>query len=114
MSEQQWIDVGALDEWDDPGARGFTHDDWDHWGMVVRVGDQFAAYRNVCPHAGHPLQWAPHQFLTNDASLVICSSHGAAFDRLSGECVAGPCVGRRLMSVPVRVQGDRVEVAPAG
>lgn len=110
MSE--WVGVMAFEDLDDPGTRAFTVDDWDHWGFVVRVGEQVAAFRNVCPHAGHPLQWAPHAFMTADASHLICASHGAVFDRLSGECIAGPCPGQRLRAVAVRVNDGRVEVAP--
>lgn len=111
--DSAWLDVAPLEAFEDPGTRGFTHEDWDHWGFVVRVGDALAAYRNVCPHAGHPMNWAPDAFLTPDEEHLICASHGAIFDRLSGECIAGPCPGQRLRAVAVRVNDGRVQVAPA-
>jgi nitrite reductase/ring-hydroxylating ferredoxin subunit len=106
-----WTAVAQLDALDDPGTRGFTFEGWDHWGFVVRDGEHVAAFVNVCPHAGHPLHWKPHGFLTPDGEQLICASHGALFDRRSGECLGGPCApGSRLQRLPVRIRGTTVEV----
>ncbi len=61
------------------------------------------AYVNRCPHAGHPLNARPDEFLTNDHSLIMCRSHGALFETMTGTCVAGPCVGRDLLKIEVNV-----------
>jgi len=93
----------------DPGSRGFTagSGNWPLRGFVVRRGDEVFAYVNRCPHAGHPLDWQPDHFLTQDEALIICSSHGALFDIGTGSCVAGPCVGRGLRQIAVRItDGD--------
>jgi len=89
----------------DPGSHAVTLGcgDWPLRGFVVRQGEQAFAYVNRCPHAGHPLDWRPHQFLNADASLIQCSSHGALFTISSGHCVAGPCAGRSLTAIAVRV-----------
>ena len=105
-----WTAVADIAQLEDPGTRGFAHQGWDHWGFIVRDGEQLAAFVNVCPHAGHPLQWKPHAFLTPDGAYLMCASHGAMFDRHTGECVAGPCPGARLQRLPVRLAGGRVEV----
>lgn len=110
--QDDWLSVAPVDELDDPGSCGFTWQGWDHWGFVVRVGSRLAAYRNVCPHAGHPLHYAPHAFLTADGTQLICSSHGAVFERLDGRCVAGPCAGAALTPIPVRERDGMIEVAP--
>lgn len=112
MSSQ--IDIGrvvcALEAVSDPGARAFTlgGGDWPLRGFVVRHGAQVVAYVNRCPHAGHPLNWRPDQFLTADHSLILCGSHGALFDIATGECVAGPCAGRGLKRIGVQVIGAHV------
>ncbi len=106
-----WQRVARLEKLEDPGTRGFAHAGWEHYGFVVRDGAHVAAFVNVCPHAGHPLHYAPHAFLTADGALIICSSHGAVFDKRSGECVGGPCPGSRLQPVQVRVVDGWVEVA---
>ena len=106
--------VCALAELDDPGTRAFTigRGDWPLRGLVVRRGAELHAYVNRCPHAGHPLNLQPHDFLTPDRSLVLCRSHGALFEISTGLCIAGPCTGRHLRRVPVEVVGGYVLLAP--
>ena len=103
----------ALTELEDPGSRAFTigRGDWPLRGLVVRRGAEVHAYVNRCPHAGHPLNLQPHEFLTLDRSLVLCRSHGALFEITTGLCVAGPCAGRHLRRVPVEVVGGYVLLA---
>jgi nitrite reductase/ring-hydroxylating ferredoxin subunit len=105
--------VCRLDELTDPGARGFTigTGDWPLRGFVVRVHEAVRGYVNHCPHAGHPLDLMPHRFLTLDGALILCGSHGALFDKLTGYCIAGPCVGRHLRSIPLEVEAGFVMLA---
>lgn len=98
--------ICRLDDLDDPGSRAFTmgSGDWPLRGFVLRRGAQVFAYVNRCPHAGHPLNWTPDQFLAPDNSLILCRSHGALFEMATGACVAGPCAGRGLQKIPVRLE----------
>jgi nitrite reductase/ring-hydroxylating ferredoxin subunit len=95
------------------GARGFTigEGDFPLRGFVVRAGDGVRGYVNRCPHAGHPLDLLPQRFLTADGALILCGSHGALFEKASGQCVAGPCVGRSLVPVPLEVRRGCVLLA---
>jgi nitrite reductase/ring-hydroxylating ferredoxin subunit len=78
--------------------------------MLTRQGGNVHAFRNICPHAGRPLDWSPGQFLVEDG-YVICPAHGAMFRLDSGECVSGPCRGASLVEVPVEASdGDVVQV----
>jgi len=97
----------------DPGSRAFTmgSGDWPLRGFVVRKGEEVFAYLNRCPHAGHPLNWRPDDFLAPDNALLLCRSHGAQFDIATGECVVGPCVGKALRAVPITVLHDYVILA---
>ena len=104
--------ICRLEEIPDPGARGFSFPGAqvpDEWFLVHWYGKVYA-YRNVCPHAGRFLNWKPDAFLTRDLSLIMCSGHGALFDPQDGHCVAGACLGRSLMSLPVQVEGGEVVV----
>jgi len=94
----------------DPGARSFTvgSGDWPLRGFLVRRGNAVQAYVNHCPHQGHPLNLRPDGFLTCDGSLIACSSHGALFELTTGYCVAGPCAGQSLSSIPVRIEAGLV------
>ena len=86
-------------------------------GFVVRVGEAVYGYVNRCPHAAHPLDLLPGRFLTPDGTLILCSSHGALFEKCTGHCVAGPCAGRALTPVTLEVRdglvllGEGVDVA---
>jgi nitrite reductase/ring-hydroxylating ferredoxin subunit len=117
MSGRAEIDLArvvcSLADLPDGGCRGFAigEGDWPLRGVVVRERDRVYAYVNRCPHAGHPLNLRPHQFLTRDGTLLLCSSHGAAFEKSTGYCVAGPCAGRSLDAVPVKVESGFVMLA---
>ncbi len=76
--------------------------------FVIRAGGEIRGYLNTCPHQGTTLDWKPDSFLTYDKSLIQCSTHWARFRITDGECVAGPCVGKSLVPVAVRVDGGAV------
>jgi nitrite reductase/ring-hydroxylating ferredoxin subunit len=105
--------VCRLSDLDEHGARAFTigTGNWPLRGFVVRAGAEVRGYVNRCPHAGHPLNLLPNRFLTPDGALILCSSHGAVFEKQTGYCVAGPCAGRSLRAVPLEVQAGFVLLA---
>lgn len=103
----------ALDQLADPGAHGFSlgAGDWPLSGFVIRRGMLVRAFVNRCPHAGHPLNWLPHQFLAPGDAAIVCASHGALFDLDGGVCLAGPCAGRGLRELPISVRDGYVMLA---
>lgn len=113
MTESRLV-VCEFDELAPVDARGFALGSADerHAGFVVRKDAAVFAYRNVCPHAGHPLHWKPHGFLTKNRDLIMCSVHGAIFDIESGRCVGGPCPGRALTPLRVSVESGEVVIYP--
>jgi nitrite reductase/ring-hydroxylating ferredoxin subunit len=100
------IAICSMEELADPGSRAFTvgSGDWPLKGFLVRRGERVFAYVNQCPHAGHPLNWHPHEFLTRERTFIQCGSHGAIFEISTGACVAGPCNGKPLRSLPVEIR----------
>lgn len=105
--------ICTLAELPEGGCRGFTigQGDWPLRGLILRVQGEVMAYVNRCPHAGHPLNLQPHRFLTPDGAMIVCSSHGALFEKRTGYCVAGPCAGQSLSAVPVAVESGFVMLA---
>lgn len=79
--------------------------------IVYRDGDTVRAWLNVCPHAGRRLDWAPGKFLKSKEGLLVCAAHGASFELLHGECVAGPCRGASLRRVQVELRDGAVILA---
>lgn len=105
--------ICRVDDIAEAGARSFTigGGDWPLRGFVVRVGATVRGYLNRCPHAGHPLNLQPHRFLSPGGALILCSSHGALFEKLTGYCVAGPCAGRSLRSIALKIECGFVMLA---
>lgn len=117
MPEAVELDLGRVicrfADLEEHGSRGFTvgAGAWPLRGFVVRCGNEVRGYVNRCPHAGHPLDLRPHRFLTPDRAMILCSSHGALFEKDAGRCLAGPCAGEQLRPVPLEVIGDVVLIA---
>ena len=99
-----------LDEIPDPGGKGIAPPDRPRF-FVVRIGHAVWGYVNSCPHQGVNLDWNPDRFLTRDKDLIQCATHGARFVIQTGRCIAGPCRGRALAPVPVRVLDGAVVLA---
>ena len=78
--------------------------------FALREGETVRVYLNLCPHLGTPLNWEPDRFLDNEGAYIRCSNHGALFLKDSGECIAGPCRGMPLSSVPVSIDQGEVSV----
>lgn len=75
--------------------------------ILLRLADGVRAYRNICPHAGRPLNWAPGRFLFAHGQLV-CAAHGASFRPEDGSCLGGPCRGESLRAVPIELRDGEV------
>jgi len=112
VNDSSRIEICALNDLDEVDARGFDYEtpEGPRSGFVIRRGDAVYAYRNVCPHAGHPLNWKPDAFLTRDRTRIMCSVHGAIFEPETGLCIGGPCPGRSLTPLRAEVHADRLIV----
>jgi nitrite reductase/ring-hydroxylating ferredoxin subunit len=80
-------------------------------GFVLNFDGRYHAYLNRCPHVGTPLDLWPNEFFTEDGRALICSTHGAIYEPATGLCTAGPCVGDRLTSLPLTVEGATLVVS---
>jgi nitrite reductase/ring-hydroxylating ferredoxin subunit len=100
------LDGGRCHEFRLPG--GGEHAD----AFVLRTGSEVRAFVNRCAHLSLRLNLLPGRFLTHDGSMILCTAHGAIFEKATGYCVAGPCVGRALTPVAIEVVGDCVQLAP--
>lgn len=72
------------------------------------------AYVNACPHRGTELDWQPGEVFEETGLYLTCATHGAIFEPDSGLCIAGPCHGAYLQSVPVKVVGNDVMLLSSG
>ena len=98
----------SLNEIPETGAKGikfFADSDKDDIFLVRSPDDgQVLAYWNSCPHIpGSPLGWAKNRYLNRAQDTIVCSSHGALFNLVDGHCFSGPCIGEKLIPVPLHI-----------
>jgi phosphoglycolate phosphatase len=69
--------------------------------FVIRFDGRVMGYINECRHLPTELDWNFGHFLDADKAHLVCATHGALYDPVSGLCVAGPCRGRSLEKVAI-------------
>ena len=107
--------LAPLDSIPEGAARGVTvvQDGGKRELILVRRGGRIYAYVNACPHLGTPLETFPDKFLDYTGRRLLCSTHGASFRIEDGHCLRGPCAGRSLVRVAVKVEAGAVVLAGA-
>ena len=78
--------------------------------IVVRRGGAIRGFVNACPHQFLPLDYRGATILSADGTRLMCTSHGAAYDAVSGEGVAGFGLGCALDPVPLVVAGGTLRI----
>lgn len=89
------------------GCRGFDPDSTGQ-DTVFAVRDTHGTrvFRNLCPHEDAPLAWRKDNYMAPGGEAIMCFAHGARFDKLSGECTSGPCVGAYLERLPTEIDSE--------
>lgn len=80
--------------------------------FAVRFRGEVRAYLNRCAHVPMELDWQPGEFFDSDCRYLICGTHGALYEPSTGNCVLGPCKGRRLVKLQVQEQDGQVFYLP--
>ena len=108
--EPRYRDVGSYTSLNERGTALTFEIDQQNFvsGFIIKYQGSVYGYRNQCPHTGSPLDWAAGRFFDTTGERIICATHGAQFDPVNGLCLAGPCVNQRLISIPLRLDGDRI------
>ncbi len=103
-----------VDEVPERGARGFRFGSGTDVRavIVVRQDGTLHGYVNSCPHLGTPLDFLPDRLLDRDGRHLLCSTHGARFRIADGFCVEGPCAGRSLERLALRIEDGELLVIP--
>jgi nitrite reductase/ring-hydroxylating ferredoxin subunit len=70
--------------------------------IVLDERGEVRAYENVCQHVPIPLDAGGRRFLDDDGELVLRDAR-RVYRRSDGECISGPCMGRRLVALVARV-----------
>ena len=73
--------------------------------FALRFEGRVVAYLNRCLHVPVEMDWNPGDFLDRDKTFILCATHGAAYEPLTGRCAGGPC-GRGRLTVIETVERD--------
>jgi len=76
--------------------------------FVIRWKGALYAYRNSCPHVGTPIDWPENRFFDSTGNFLMCGTHGAVFRPEDGTCIEGPCKGRALTRIQVKVEAEEI------
>ena len=103
--------IAAVEEIPDRGCR-FAYRDgpFEEEGILLRLADgTVRAFKNECRHLPMRLDDRdPADLWDADGRHLVCSSHGARYRPQDGLCVAGPCRGSHLRSLPIVIRDRRV------
>ncbi len=89
---------------------------WDLHREAILVLDESGrprAYLNRCKHLPVPLDGGTREFFDSTGRYLLCGTHGALYERGSGFCVSGPCRGKVLTAIELRVEGGEVVLSLA-
>jgi len=81
--------------------------------FALRFEGRVVAYLNRCAHVPSEMDWQPGEFLDSDRSFIICSTHGATYEPVTGRCAGGPCGRGRLSAIDVSERDGRVYWHPS-
>src|SRR3982751_1439494 len=76
--------------------------------FALRFDGLVVAYLNRCVHVPAEMDWQPGEFLDSARGVIICSTHGAVYEPLSGRCAGGPCRRGHLSRIAVEERDGRV------
>jgi len=109
MSEHKLCSIHEIEE-EESKEFFVTRGESDQSILVVKKDGQLSVFINNCPHLGIPMNLEPDRFLDMEKNFIMCSTHGALFKIDDGECVQGPCLGKKLSPVPYEIRGEEVFV----
>lgn len=83
---------------------------FDEEGILVRLADDSVrAYKNECRHLPMRLDdREPATLWDAERTHLMCNSHGARYRPSDGLCIAGPCAGSHLRTLPIEVRDGQV------
>ena len=94
--QAQWFEVCSSADLVNGGlAQAFEvmHQGHSCSAFAVRYQGQVRAYLNRCTHVAMEMDWMPNRFFSADGQWLLCATHGATHNPLTGACAGGPCNG---------------------
>ena len=82
-------------------------------GFALRFEGRVVAYLNRCLHVPAEMDWQPGEFLDSGKEFIMCATHGAVYEPLTGRCAGGPCGRGRLTVIEVFERDGQVYWYPS-
>ena len=76
--------------------------------FVIRWQGRVYAYLNRCGHIPVEMDWQPGEFFDPARIYLVCATHGAYYDPVTGSCLSGRCDGRGLTPLAVREEDGQI------
>jgi nitrite reductase/ring-hydroxylating ferredoxin subunit len=82
--------------------------------FVVNFHGHYHAYVNRCRHVPMAMDWIDNQFFAEQGRYLMCQTHNAYYEPVSGECIAGPAsaCGKFLYRVPLEIDDGVIYARP--
>ncbi len=80
--------------------------------FAIRINGQVHSYLNRCSHLPVELDWNYANFLDESGFNIVCATHGALYEAVSGQCLGGPCSGRPLIKLTLTEENGFVYWMP--
>ena len=81
--------------------------------FALRFDGRVVAYLNRCLHVPVEMDWNVNQFLDRDKTFILCATHGASYEPLTGRCAGGPCGRGRLTAIDTMERAGQVYWYPS-
>jgi nitrite reductase/ring-hydroxylating ferredoxin subunit len=78
--------------------------------FLLRYRGELHSYLNECPHWAIELDLGDGHFYDPALDRIYCKNHGALFFPATGLCETGPCLGRSLVRLQIRLSAEDVVV----
>ncbi len=82
-------------------------------GFALRFDGRVVGYLNRCLHVPTEMDWQHGQFLDAGREFIMCATHGAVYEPLSGRCAGGPCGRGKLTVIDVFERDGQVYWYPS-
>ena len=69
--------------------------------FAIRSTRGIAAFVNQCAHMALELDWSLGEFFDADGQNLVCATHGALYNPVTGACVSGACRGKPLQAIRI-------------
>lgn len=79
----------------------------DQEAIIINHGGDYYCWLNYCQHITTVhLDKGPG--ITDRNGEIICTNHGAMFDKETGHCTFGPCKGAYLSAIEIEIIDDEI------